>query len=265
MRAQNQIIDLNSHINQTRLMGTAPEVKLGPVFDPMGRVIPFAKGVFRTDNHEAISVVGHEYTLVPHNRILEAIDSAVEELGVKTVPRGIYFFRRGAVMNALYKFPDLEKSLNHEDRLCPLIRIGNSYDRTSRVSIEVGAFRFVCTNMAIGGEGVFASGFQSMHSGEIDMRRVKDDIGRFLGGFDRIMETFRKWREMPWTPENVETLREIIRNAHAPKRADIVPVKAAHRFEAYNRLTDYATHQMRTAQSAFRFLDLVNSAFQSLN
>lgn len=265
MRGENQVIDLNDHVNQTRLVGKAPEVELGPVLDSQGREIPFARAVYRLDSHEPISVVSQEYTLVPHNRILEAVDEAVGELGLKTVPRGVYFFRRGAVMRALYKFPELEREITPADSICPLVRIGNSYDRTSRVSIEIGAFRFACTNLAIGGEGVFASGFRSIHSGQIEIGRVQSDLAHFLAGFEKILETFQSWRKTPWTLEHAEKVREAIREAHAPKRAEIVPLEASHRFEAYNRLTDYATHRMRTAQSAFRFLDLVNSVFQSLN
>ena len=39
------------------------------------------------------------------------------------------------------------------DQICPCLKLENSYDGTSKVTVHIGAFRFVCMNLAVGGGG----------------------------------------------------------------------------------------------------------------
>jgi hypothetical protein len=109
----------------------------------------------------------------------------------------------GAKMRAIYKFPALERSLKvnaldrNTDRLCPLIKVTNSLDGTSKISIEIGAFSFVCTNFAVGGSGVFAGGFMAVHCGTIRIDSAGDQLRSFLSRFDRILDLFSYWSEIP--------------------------------------------------------------------
>lgn len=181
------------------------------------------------------------------------------------VSRGIFFTKRGAKMRALFKFPRIQRNVTERDTLCPVIRIVNSYDCTSRITIEIGAFRFVCTNFAIGGAGVFQAGFNAIHQGEIDINLVQVQIESFLDRFDQLIETYRRWLDTPWRQEDAITLAEHldpIGHGHLermPALAD--PTSIPNRFRGYNDFTYYGSHRMRTANAAFRFLDATNQAF----
>ena len=106
-------------------------------------------------------------------------------------------------MRAIYKFPALERTLSvnaldrKEDRLCPLIKVTNSLDGTSKISFEVGAFSFVCTNFAVGGSGFFAGGFMAVHAGTIKIEAAGDQLRNFLNRFDRILDLFAYWSGIP--------------------------------------------------------------------
>lgn len=268
------VVDLNTHVNKQVLEGEAPDVELRPLYDGSQRALPY-RGVTRVDTGEVLSVVSPRYTLVKHNQLLQVADSTVDRLNLGTAPRGVYFEARGARLRAIYKFPQLAQTLGklpgdygaHDaDQICPLVRFTNSYDATNRISVEIGAFRFVCTNWAVGGGGVFAAGFSSLHVGEISTEQVREQLASFLAGFPKIAETYRAWKDLPYTAGQAEQLREALEpigQCHAKR----VP-EAENRtslFTAYNVLTKYATHSTRTANVAFRLLETVNQTFQGFS
>lgn len=49
-----------------------------------------------------------------------------------------------------------------------------------------GAFRFVWTNPAVGGAGVFAGGFVSLHRGELPVEQVAEQLNEYLSEFEDI-------------------------------------------------------------------------------
>jgi hypothetical protein len=155
-----QSVDLNTHFENVH-RGTLANfpVALRPVYSDglEGREpIRARRAIVREDTGEAIAVVSDRYALVPHSRILDVVEEAIRPLDVGPVPRGIYVDRRGARMRALFKFPALARAIVGDDEICPCLQIRNTYDAASRITVHIGAFRFVCTNLAVGGGGVFA-------------------------------------------------------------------------------------------------------------
>jgi hypothetical protein len=256
--------DVNNHLNHTHLVGSAPDVSLSNITLADGKEIEFARAVIRTDTNEPLSIVSDQYTLVPHNRILTTVDTAIQDLGFSDmeVPRGIFFSKRGAGMNALYKFPSITERVAGND-ICPLVKIGNSYDRTTRVTIEIGAFRFVCTNLAIGGFGASYIGFRAIHEGDIKVEDVGSSIKEYLGKFNRIADMYRSWVDTGYTTSDYEQL-----NKGILQHQNIIPKPhqdAKTRFDAYNHLTKFGSHELRSANASLNFLKQVNESFVNLN
>src|SRR5439155_22516684 len=162
--AMRRHVDLNSHLNATVVDGNPADfpISLQPVYydrQEGRRPIPARRAIVREDTGEAIAVVSNRYTLVPHIRILDLIEQAIGPLDVGPVPRGIYVDRQGARMRAIFKFPALASPVLGRDEICPCLQVRNTYDGSARIAVHIGAFRFVCTNLAVGGGGVFAGGF----------------------------------------------------------------------------------------------------------
>ena len=91
------VVDLNSHVNQTHIIGNPADFPLTIVpaqyCNPMTGLIeevPNRHVVTRADTGRALSVVSNRYALVPHTSVIETIDQALEGLDVGPVPRGIY-------------------------------------------------------------------------------------------------------------------------------------------------------------------------------
>lgn len=273
---RNPVIDLNSHLNQTKLAGNPASFPLSFTkalyVEPttgLVRSVPGRQVVTRTDTGAALAVVSDRYALVPHTDVLETIESAFDGLDVGPVPRGIYMSAGGAQMRAIYKFPALERSLKVNaldrmtDRLCPVIKVTNSLDGTSKISIEIGAFSFVCTNFAVGGSGVFAGGFLAVHAGEIRIEAAGDQLRGFLSHFDRILDLFAYWSEIP---ASFEAHQQAL--AKLPERYSerLLVSRAANGsvFDVYNQATDYCTHQLRSARRSLELLGEVNRGFQTV-
>jgi hypothetical protein len=274
---RNSVVDLNAHVNQTHIIGNPADFPLtlvpaayrNPVTGEI-QDVPNRHVVTRADSGQALSVVSDRYALVSHMSVLETIDQALDGLDIGPVPSGIYMSGGGAKMRAIYKFPALERSLKvnaldrNTDRLCPLIKVTNSLDGTSKISIEIGAFSFVCTNFAVGGSGVFAGGFMAVHSGTIRIDSAGDQLRSFLSRFDRILDLFSYWSEIPaGSDDHKRALQNLPERYSARLLASRSPAGSV--FDAYNQATDFCTHQLRSAQRALQLLSEINRGFQDVN
>ena len=263
-------VDLSSHLNAKIERGNPADfdIQLRPAFYLDGaqqemRAIPNRFAMVRTDNGVPLSVVSDKYTVVKHQDILEAVQTAIEPLNVGPTPSGVFVDRQGARLRALYKFPSLAQGVKTSQEICPCVKIQNTYDGTSRVSIHIGAFRFVCTNLAVGGGGCFSGGFMSIHAGTIDISQITKQLGFYLSNFDKIVETYRRWAD---TLTTIDGISEALEGVGQRYRKELLYKFSRYAvetvYDAYNKATDYATHRTRTANTAFDLLAAVNAGFQ---
>ncbi len=272
--ATQRAVDLASHINETVERGNPADfpVVLRPLYysGGLGSSAGYVAGrlaVVRADTGEAISVVSDRYKLVTHGQLLNQVQAATSKLDLGPVPRGIYVDRHGARMRALFKFPTLAEPIYSTggDNICPCIKIENSYDTTSRITVHIGAFRFVCTNLSVGGGGIFAGGFMATHAGEIPVEKIAGQLSSYLSDFGKIIETYRRWEAERFDWEQMGIILDSL-PTRAKKRIEegIVQARTNTVFTAYNVATNYATHRMRSANAAFELLEKINRAFQQV-
>jgi len=266
-RTTRPTVDLASHINETAERGHPGDfpITLKPVYyasDGTFAAVPKRLAVVREDTGQAISVVSNRYTLIPHQRILDTVEEAIRPLDLGPIPRGIYVDRQGARMRAIFKFPALAQPVLPGDDICPCLKIQNTYDGTSRIAIHIGAFQFVCTNLAVGGGGVFAGGFMSIHAGEIPLEKVTEQVSTYLAGFEKIVEMYRCWTQKWLEQASFAKLLEGISKWHAKRITEAFASRKPTVYEAYNASTYYATHQMRSYRTAFDLLERINCNFQ---
>lgn len=261
-------VDLSSHFDRTYVAGHPADfpVELRPLrFVGDGDAtheIADKRAVVRTDTEQALAVVSASYTLVTHQTLLDAMDSAIADVDAGPVPRGLYVDRDGAQMRALYKFPALAERLAGADEVCPCVQLRNTYDGTSRVMVSIGAFRFVCTNLSVGGGGVFAGGFMAVHKGEIPVDRVAEQLADFLRRFAAIAELYRAWLYMTATESGLLKALSGLASRHRERIQSGIPTIGTSVFHAYNAATGYATRRCRSAPLAFRLLESINDGFQ---
>ena len=270
---QKRPIDLASHLNKTTEFGEADfEISLRPIYygapGPSGpSMVPVENrlAIVRQDTGKALSVVSDRYTVVEHTSVLTAVRNAFHQLDVGPTPSGVFVDRGGARMRALFKFPALARAVETGREICPCIKIINTYDGTSRVIIHIGAFRFVCTNLSVGGGGTFAGGFMSVHAGQIPLGLIEKQAADYLVGFDKIVEMYRRWSETDAQPHEIGDALAAAPQTHRREILYSLPHRGSDHFsvyDAYNAATDYATHRLRTANTAFELLGVINAGFQ---
>lgn len=239
--------------------------------------IPSRKAVVNLATNRALAVVSDRYTLVNHSEVLGSIERMLKRLNLEKAPRRVHLEGGGRKVHALFKLEDREFDIGRREKdiLCPMIRIINSYAADSRIIMELGAFRFVCTNLSVGGGGVFASGFRSIHAGEIDTQDTARKMGETIEQFPAMVETFRAWQDVSWTAKRSGGILKAL--SGVPKRhLDVIAKrwklgddegrgKAPNVWRAYNIATRYATHESRTAKVAFGLLRRVNDAFTNID
>jgi len=260
-------VDLAEHLNETIVRGNSADfpITTQPVYygrDETYEPIPHRLAIVRADTGRTLSVVSDRYTLIPHQRVLDVVEQAIKPLDLGPVPRGIYVDRQGARMRALFKFPTLAQPVLNGDDICPCLKIQNTYDGTSRIAIHIGAFRFVCTNLAVGGGGVFAGGFMSIHAGEIPLEKFTEQASRYLGGFDQIVETYRLWAGEWLDAGAMDVILEEISSWHRKQIRQAFASRRPTAYEVYNAATYYATHETRSFRIAFDLLERINRGFQ---
>ena len=261
-------VDLSSHINQTVERGHPADfpVSLEPLFyrrDSSIQSVHNRVAVVRQDTGQVLAVVSDRYALIPHQRILDLIREAIGSLDVGPVPRGIYVDRGGARMRAVLKFPALARPVNVNDDICPCLKIRNSYDGTTQISIHIGAFRFVCTNLAVGGGGAFAGGFMSVHAGEIPIGEAAQQLAAYLESFAIIVGLYQVWAGRALDRDALDAILAALPRRPADAiRTRIEESRAPSVYDAYNVATHHATHEMRSFRGAFQLLERINQAFQ---
>jgi len=228
--------------------------------------------IYRTDMTEnsEVAIASNKYALVTNRQCFELIENSIRSAGIDNIRAGVSVMRNGAKFRARYVLPDCKYDVAPNDTLCCTILVAGSYDGSTRLSIEVGAYRFVCTNLMTGGGGILGGGFSVLHKGNLEeeILQTQPMVTNILETFPERAAHLSRWADIPWTTDAVEYVSETIEeNAGMAKHTKILmnrwnkPNKNL--WWAYNEATDYATHQTKSVGVAYRISDVINKTFLS--
>ena len=112
-------------------------------------------------------------------------------------------------------------------------------------------------------QGIFAGGFMSVHTGEIPLEEVAKQLSSYLRDFERIVDLYRYWAELPMAQDTQhELLASLPRRPAKAIREEFARLDRPTVYASYNVGTNYATHQMRSYRTAFDLLMRINRSFQ---
>ena len=224
--------------------------------------------VVRQDTNEPLSLVSDRYNIVEHKLPILAFEETLKELGMgEDVRSGLHMDQNGGRFRALYMFPELTSEVNGE-KMSPLVHLTGSYDAMSKLKTELNAFKFSCSNLALG-RGVLGLGFKLHHcSGDgKDVKKNVTHLTRMLDSFDESLETFRRWDKPLWTPQNVEEVRPRFEaqgkfhGGNLMQRMEGVAESRGTIWQAFNEGTQWGTHNAPSANVGMRILKAVDTAF----
>jgi len=156
--------------------------------------VPNHRAIVRNDNDFAISVVGKNYNPVNHPDAFKTAENVImlSDLDIEGITRDVGCSHNGSRAYATYTLPNHRVNLGREgDDVALTISARNSFDGSWSFVVEVGGYRFICTNMQ-----VFANNFaihKSKHTRGLNLQHVADKLSEAVTFYDQETEL---WKEM---------------------------------------------------------------------
>ena len=242
--------------------------------------VPNHKAIVRNDNDYAIAVVGKNYNPVNHPDAFKTAENVImlSDLDIEGITRDVGCSHNGARAYATYTLPNHRVNLGREgDDVALTISARNSFDGSWSFIVEVGGYRFICTNLQ-----VFANNFavhKSKHTRGLNLQHVADKLSESVKFYDQETEL---WKEMVDTKityaqamstlahlANAKAVDNHLKSSDAPfyltdilYEPDVIRNKTmsnlwsrwmnnaksldATAWALYNAMTEWATHEMPT-------------------
>jgi hypothetical protein len=242
--------------------------------------VPNHKAIVRNDNDYAIAVVGKNYNPVNHPDAFKTAENVImlSDLDIEGITRDVGCSHNGARAYATYTLPNHRVNLGREgDDVALTISARNSFDGSWSFIVEVGGYRFICTNLQ-----VFANNFavhKSKHTRGLNLQHVADKLSESVKFYDQETEL---WKEMVDTKityaqamstlahlANAKAVDNYLKSSDAPfyltdilYEPDVIRNKTisnlwsrwinnaksldATAWALYNAMTEWATHEVPT-------------------
>jgi hypothetical protein len=186
-----------------------PEVELTSV-EVAGVTADNYRAVRNVETDEVFDIVSPKYKLVKHEKVLENVEEVLEtnkEFG--HYERSVLLYKSGARMRTKYRFPDTEvvvKFRGKNDIMNPTLEVFNSYDRSIKHTVMLGAFRLICTNGAVVGE-TFAK-YKKRHMPDLYLEDVQSALKDGIGAIETQQQQWQEWTDVPLLPEKFEEVEK---------------------------------------------------------
>ena len=100
----------------------------------------------RKDTGDVLGVVGERYTPMQNSVLFPQFESLLRSSGHRYESKGFKVIDKGRQVRAQFRFPDIELRMGKGDVSCLQIMVQNSFDGSLKVALDVGFFRFLCSN-----------------------------------------------------------------------------------------------------------------------
>lgn len=242
-----------------------PDVDRLPItYTPSGRLqrqIPDHHALYDKNTATFFGIVSPKYEIVRHEDISEQLEEVMARRGLKPEIR-TDFSNHGSSMKRTYFFKEEVYKLKDGDEVSPSLYFFNSYDKKLKLRLDLGAFRWVCSNGLMSGERFFQ--VINVHkAGSINFQ-IKD-LDRAFDNFNDQIQTWSRWDEQEATVEDLIGFlaaanlsksgrswieREITSNyGEIDKKEstdEITKIPLMSYWALYNVFTAYTTHQLKT-------------------
>ncbi len=225
-----------------------------PLLTPDGQASGWL-GNRRTDTKQVLGVCTERYSLVQNKPLIETVENAFADNGLGNFERKSYVMRDGARVYVQYDFKNqLTKLPKVGDDIGMRLTLHNSFDRSCRVSFEMGMLRLVCTNgmKTLGDE----YSITQKHSDNLDMAKLVDVIKGSIQGFNKGTEVFARLAERSIANDEGNVILDNLtkRKVIAERNVDKIKIlwngpkrpedKARNLWNLYNAITEFTTHQI---------------------
>lgn len=241
-------------------------VPLTQAFPALGEVKEFKSKIclFNYNRTKVFDVVSDKYKVIDHASVIDTLCEAVQGYFSDTdIEPSVRSMQGGARIVATFKLPLPQIKVKKGDLTDVTLTMRNSYDRSSPFIATLGALRLACTNgMKMG--TTFGS-IKARHVGTADPE-ARDEY--LHGQLDKMAKSLPAiqglWQEWDQTKVTYDDAVELLRGRFPRKYLD--PVLSPEKFprskwELYNDLTRFATHDTKSIQRRLEFDDAIARLF----
>lgn len=241
-----------------------PDVERLPVtFKPgkLARPIPNHHALYDRTSDKFFSIVSPQYEIVNHQDISNQLEEVMDQRNLKPTIR-TDFEGYGNWMRKTYVFDSEKYDLGDGDTVSPRLYFFNGYDRRTQLRLDLGAFRWVCSNGQVSGERFFQ--MIQQHRGVIDFR--PEDLDNAFDKFSDQVTQWIGWREQPAIVEDYTRLvdsvqptksgqawieSKVVEETGSPvekheKTQEVIGIPEMTYWILYNVLTAYVTHAIQS-------------------
>ena len=227
----------------------------------------------RLDTGQVIAPVTKDYEICQNADVIDTARSAFAEVGLDNYNENINVCRDAAVMRAVYDFPEHTRQLKTGngkkvgDEVGLRLTLNNSFDRSRKVSFDLGMLRLVCTNGMTTMEKELS--IARKHSSKLSLDFIVESVNKAVTKFDSLMKEGNIFDQMSQYEIDQEqglyilhnlvknkTISDVTREGIAqvwnnPRQED----EGRNVYNLLNASTDYLTHQV--SDTRFELADRV--------
>lgn len=241
-------------------------VPLTQAFPELGEVKEFKSKVclFSHDRKKVFDVVSDKYHVIDHGQALDVVlDGIKDYFSDDKLEANVRSMNGGARIFASVKIPVPNVQVKKGDLTAMSITIRNSYDRSMPFLATLSGLRLICTNGMTAGTA-FGS-IRARHVGNADAEARDEELHTNLDTMVKSIPELREvWRQWADTKVTIEEAHALLSGKFPGKYLN--PVLDASRFprskwDLYNDLTRFATHDTKSIQRRLEFDDLIARLF----
>lgn len=221
------------------------------------------KGIFNNSQERLASIVSKKYKVIQHRDVLSAVTQTLGKLKLD-VSGIVKTFNETMQADLVFK----DEGLRLKDDATGIMlgfRVLNSYDKTSSFRLEAYAYRIVCNNgMAFG--NVLETRSVTFHTGQQKTFETIEAITEkfivaMINNQEKLQLLINKSFEESIAWENVEPILEKLLTIEKHKKAIMAKLTIGQeltRWNLYNALTDYLSHDETLKQGVISHLERVS-------
>ena len=117
-------------------------IRVEPVHDMNNIPIENYRLIRRTDSNEILTINSERYAVKTHKEVVDIAENALTEFEeLRHAEIETHLIRNGARMIRAYKFNQIKITVDDGEPIAMQLRLNNSYDRTARIGMILGAYR----------------------------------------------------------------------------------------------------------------------------
>lgn len=209
----------------------------------------------RTDTKQVLGICTDRYALVQNQTLVDTVENAFADNGLGNFERKAHVMRDGARVYVQYDFKNhLVKLPKVGDDLGLRLILNNSFDRSCRVSFEMGVLRLACLNGLKTLQDEYS--ITQKHSDNLDVAKLVDVVKGSIDAFGKSTEVFGRLAEISINNDQGNSILESLqkRKVIADRNVDKVKIlwngpkrtedKDRNLWTLYNAITEFTTHQV---------------------